>query len=188
MSSTQSTVPTTTTDLPVWNVDTKHSSVEFSVRHMVISTFTGKFTEFEADIHFDQANPVVSWVNARVAVASVDTGNDQREAHLRSDDFFNAEQFPYMTFRSTKVAHDGDDYKIYGDLTIRDVTKSVVLEAEYGGTVADPWGNQRAGFAAETTINRREFGLNWNAAIEAGGAVVADKVKIRLHIEAVRAK
>jgi polyisoprenoid-binding protein YceI len=119
-------------------------------------------------------------------VESIQTGNTQREDHLRSDDFFNAETYPTMTFRSTSIERDGEDYKIRGDLTIRDITRPVVFEAEYGGIVKDPWGNQRAGFVAETTINRRDFGLNWSAVIETGGAVVADKVKIKLHIEAVR--
>lgn len=174
------------TTIPTWTIDRTHSSVEFSVRHMVVSTFTAKFTSFDADIRFDENRLEESSVVATVDVASIDTGNEQRDAHLRSDDFFNAERYPTMTFRSTKIERDGDELKIYGDLTIRDVTKPVVFTAEYGGQIVDPWGNVRMGVVAETTINRKEFGLNWNALIETGGAVVGDKVKIMLHIEATR--
>lgn len=175
-----------TTVAPVWSIDAGHSSVEFSVRHMVVSTFTGKFNAFNAEIHFDERTPDLASVNATVDVASIETGNDQRNAHLRSDDFFSADRFPVMTFTSTRVEGSGEDYKIYGDLTIRDVTKPVVFEAEYGGQVRDPWGGIRFGLVAQTSINRKEFGLNWNSLIESGGAVVSDKVKITLHIEATR--
>jgi len=185
VTSTTTAAPTAA-EVHTWQVDAAHSTVEFSVRHMVISTFTGRFTSFEGTVSFNEAQPEASSVVATVDVESIQTGNTQREDHLRSDDFFNAETYPTMTFRSTSIERDGEDYKIRGDLTIRDITRPVVFEAEYGGIVKDPWGNLRAGFVAETTINRRDFGLNWSAVIETGGAVVADKVKIKLHIEAVR--
>jgi polyisoprenoid-binding protein YceI len=153
---------------------------------MVVSSFTGRFTSFDATLEFEEQRLDASRVAATVDVASIDTGNEQREAHLRSDDFFNAEQYPTMTFESTRIERDGDNLTLYGNLTIRDVTRPVVFDVEYGGQVQDPWGNVRTGFVAETTINRKEFGLNWNALIETGGAVVGDKVRIKLHIEATR--
>jgi polyisoprenoid-binding protein YceI len=184
--SSAATVLTPATTSTTWSLDQAHSTVEFTVRHMVVATFSGKFTSFDAEIQFDEVRPETASVSATVDVASIETGNEQRNGHLRSDDFFNAEQYPQMTFTSTRIVRDGGEFKIHGDLTIRDVTKPVVFEAEYGGQVIDPWGNARLGIVAETTINRREFGLNWNGLIESGGAIVADKVKIKLHVEATR--
>lgn len=180
----QSAEPTAA--LPAWSIDPLHSTVEFSVRHMVVSTFTGRFTSFAADIRFDEDRLDDSSIVATVDVASIDTGNEQRDAHLKSDDFFSAAHYPQMTFRSNRIERTADGFKIYGELTIRGVTRPVVFDAEYGGQVVDPWGNIRTGIVAETSINRKDFGLNWNALIETGGAVVGDKVKITLHIEATR--
>ncbi len=177
----------TETRTTTWTIDKTHSIAEFAVKHLVVTTVKGHFREFEGTIYLDEANPENSFVNASIDVASIDTNVPDRDAHLRSDDFFNAEQFPKITFQSTRVELvDGSRAKIYGELTIRDVTKPVVLDVEYEGQVDDPWGNRRAAFTATTQISRKEFNVRWNQAIETGGAVVGDNVKITLHIEAVR--
>lgn len=168
-----------------WAIDQVHSNVEFAVKHMMISTVRGRFHQFEGVLVLDEANPAASSVNATIDAASVDTNADQRDAHLRSDDFFNADLFPKITFRSTKIEGKGDDWKMTGDLTIRNVTKSVVLDVEFEGRGPDPMGGQRAGFTATTKINRKDFGVNFNAALETGGLLVGDDVKITLNIEAV---
>ena len=179
---------TTQTAVSTWNIDASHSIAEFAVKHMMISTVKGRFATLEGAIEVDEANPLASSVTASIDVASIDTKDEQRDAHLRSDDFFNAEKFPKITFASKRVERvDADNYRVIGDLTIRDVTKEVVLDTEFGGQVADPWGNQRAGFMATTQVNRKEFGLKWNNLLETGAVAVGDKVKITLHIEAVRA-
>lgn len=178
---------TTETAVRTWNIDASHSIAEFAVRHMMVSTVKGRFGRLEGAIEGDEARPAASSVRATIDVASIDTHDEQRDAHLRSDDFFNAEKYPHITFVSKRVERvDEERYRIVGDLTIRDVTKEVVLDAEFEGQVRDPYGNQRAGFSATTQINRRDFGVSFNAALETGGVIVGDKVKITLHIEAVR--
>ena len=179
---------TAQTAVSTWNIDASHSIAEFAVKHMMIATAKGRFATLEGAIEIDEANPLASSVTASIDVASIDTKDEQRDAHLRSDDFFNAEKFPKITFASKRVERvDAENYRMVGDLTIRDVTKEVVLDTEFGGQVADPWGNQRAGFMATTQVNRKEFGLKWNNLLETGAVAVGDKVKITLHIEAVRA-
>lgn len=181
-----STAPTTV-GTSVWNIDPTHSSAEFAVKHMVFTTAKGVFRDLEGIVEFDEANPAASKVEATIQVASIDTRDANRDAHLRGDDFFNAEQFPTITFRSNRVeVEDENRGKIYGELTIRDVTKEVVLDTEYHGQLLDAYGKQRASFTAQTEISRKEFGLRWNALLETGAAVVADKVKITLDIAAVR--
>ena len=178
---------TTETAVRTWNIDAAHSIAEFAVRHMMVSTVKGRFGTLEGAIEGNEANPVASAVRATIDVASIDTRDEQRDAHLRSDDFFNAEKFPHIAFVSKRIERvDDENYRVVGDLTIRDVTKEVVLDTEFEGQIRDPYGNMRAGFTATTQINRRDFGVNFNAALEAGGLVVADKVKITLHVEAVR--
>ena len=170
-----------------WTVDPAHSIVEFAVKHLVVTTVKGRFREFEGTVQIDEAHPENSSVSASIDVASIDTNVPDRDAHLRSDDFFNAEMYPKITFRSTGVERlDDTKFRIHGDLTIRDVIKEVVLDGEFEGQVDDPWGNRRAAFTATTEISRKEFGVRWNQLIESGGAVVSDNVKITLHIEAVR--
>lgn len=169
-----------------WAIDATHSSVEFAVKHMMVSTVRGRFKAFSGEIQADEANPAASSVTAAIDVASIDTGVDQRDEHLRSDDFFNAAQYPQITFRSTAIEQRGDEWKLAGELTIRDVTRPVSLDVEFEGRGADPWGGERAGFTATTKINRKDFGVNWNGVIEAGGVVVSDQVKITLNIEAVK--
>ena len=187
MASAATTAPTTPTAVSTWTIDPAHSGVEFAVKHMMVSTVKGRFGSFEGKIQLNEADPASSSVTASVETASVDTREAQRDAHLLSDDFFGAEQYPKMTFRSTKVEHvEGDRWQITGDLTIRDATREVVLDTEYEGQIKDVWGKQRAAFNAETVLNRKEFGLNWNGLIETGGVVVGDKVRVTLNIAAVR--
>lgn len=178
---------TTQTAAGTWTIDGAHSVAEFAVKHMMVSTVKGRFQTIRGDLQIDGANPSNSRVEAEIETASVDTGQEQRDAHLRSEDFFGSEQFPLMTFRSTSVEQVADDeWKVSGDLTIRDVTRLVVLDTEYEGQIRDAFGKQRAAFTATTAINRKDFGLNWNGVIEAGGVVVQDKVKITLHIAALQ--
>ena len=172
-----------------WTIDPTHSIAEFAVKHLVVTTVKGRFRDLEGTIEIDEAQPENSAVEAKIAVASVDTNVEDRDNHLRSDDFFNAERFPYLTFRSTRIERiDEERFKLVGDLTIRDVTKEVALDGEYEGQIADPWGNQRAAFTATTQISRKEFNIRYNQVLETGGAVVGDNVKITLHLEAIRQK
>jgi len=173
--------------LATWALDSTHSIAEFAVKHMVVATAKGRFGAMEGTLQWDGQNFSTASVNATIDVTTINTGDANRDGHLKSDDFFNAEQFPTATFRSKRVdSKDNDEFKLVGDLTIRDITKEVTLDVEFEGQVKDPYGLQRSGFTAQTSINRREFGLNWNAVLEAGGAVVADKVKITIHAEFTR--
>jgi len=170
-----------------WNIDASHSHVEFAVKHLMISTVKGRFAEVEGTIVLDEANPANSRVEARIAASSVNTHEAQRDAHLRSADFFDAENHPYLTFSSTRVDPKGEsDFTAYGDLTIRGVTHPVALEGEFAGSTSTPFGTTMAAFSAKTKINRKDYGLNWNAALETGGVLVGDEIKISLEIEAVQ--
>lgn len=181
------TPQTAETAVKTWTIDPSHSIAEFAVKHMMVSTVKGRFATLEGAAEIDETNPLASSVRASIDVASITTNDAQRDAHLRSDDFFNAEKFPSITFASKRVERvDAENYRIVGDLTIRDVTKEVVLDTEFEGQVRDPYGNQRAGFTATTQILRGEFGVSFNGVLETGGLIVSDKVKITLHIEAVR--
>ena len=176
---------TTTTTIPAgtWALDTAHSSVGFTVRHMMVSKVRGRFTDFTADI-VTAEDPRLSTVNATVQMASIDTGDEGRDGHLRTNDFFDIEEFPTMTFSSTGITGSGSDYELTGDLTIKGVTKPVTFDLEYGGIGKDPWGNTRAGFTLTGTINRKDFGMAYNAVLETGGIMVGEKVAIELDIEA----
>lgn len=170
-----------------WTLDKSHSNVDFQVKHLVISTVRGHFRDFDATLHIDEDDPENSSVTATIDVASIETNEANRDAHLRSDDFFNAEAFPRITFQSTRVERlDGTDIRITGNLTIRDITRPVVLDADYQGRIDDPWGNERIAFSAQTEISRQDFNVRWNQILEAGGVAVSDKVKIILYVEAVR--
>lgn len=170
-----------------WTIDPNHSIAEFAVKHLVVATVKGRFRELEGKIEIDEANPENSSVEVKIAVASVDTNVEARDNDLRSDNFFNAEKFPYITFRSTRVERlDEEHFRLWGNLTIRDVTKEVVLDSDYEGQIVDPYGNKRAGFMATTQISRSEFNVKWNQVLEAGGVAVGDNVKITLHAEAIR--
>jgi polyisoprenoid-binding protein YceI len=167
-----------------WVIDPVHSDVGFTVRHMMVSKVRGRFARFEGEI-VTGADPLQSSVNATIDLTSIDTNNEQRDGHIRSADFFEVETYPTMTYRSTGVRRNGDDFILDGDLTLKGVTKQVPLRLELNGFGPDAYGGTRAGFSASADINRREFGVNFNAALETGGAVVADKVSIHLEIEAV---
>lgn len=170
-----------------WNIDLSHSAIHFSVRHMVVSKTRGRFGKFSGQLSFDPKNPTAASVQVTIEPASLDSADAQRDGHLRSADFFDVEKFPQATFKSTKVqALDGDKYQVTGDLTLRGVTRPVVLEASFEGTGKDPWGGERAGFSATASIDRREFGLEWNKALETGGLLVGEKVELTLEVEAVK--
>jgi polyisoprenoid-binding protein YceI len=167
-----------------WTIDPLHSEVGFSVRHMMVSKVRGKFTKFSGDL-VTAENPLASSVNAEIDLSSIDTGAEQRDGHLRSPDFFDTENHPAMTYRSTGIRAKGDGYVLDGELTLKGVTKNVPLTLELNGFGPDPYGGTRAGFTATGEINRQDFGVTWNAAMEHGGVVVSDKVNIHLEIEAV---
>jgi polyisoprenoid-binding protein YceI len=169
-----------------WNVDPSHSGLNFSVKHLMVSKVRGRFASFSGTLNI-AADPLQSSVTAEADVASVTTGDAGRDEHLRSGDFFEAEKFPTISFASTKIESDGDDFVLHADLTIKGVTKNVKFELEFDGVGKDPWGNTKAGFSAEAEINRKDFGLEWNAALETGGVLVGEKVKIQLDIQAVKA-
>lgn len=175
-----------TTAIPTWDIDATHSGVYFSVRHMVVAKVRGRFTAFGGAIAFDESAPERSSVEVRIDTASVDTGVPQRDGHLRSPDFFDAEKFPAITFKSRRV-ETGEGLRVIGDLTIRDTTREVVLPVEFAGKAKDPRGGERAGFTTRLAIDRKDFGLTWNQLLEAGGVAVGDKVEIELEVEAVKA-
>jgi len=170
----------------VWNIDASHSSVAFVARHLVVSKVRGRFDTFAGAITI-AADPLQSTVDATIEVGSINTSDASRDGHLKSPDFFDAEQFPTITFATTGVRASGGDYVLTGDLTIKGATHPVELELEFNGVEKDPWGGTRAGFSAETEINRKEWGLEWNVVLETGGALVGEKIKIQLDIEAVKA-
>jgi polyisoprenoid-binding protein YceI len=167
-----------------WSIDPVHSEVGFTVRHMMVSKVRGRFRDFSGQIVTGQDVPGSS-VTAEIDLASIDTGNEQRDAHIRSADFFEVETHPTMTYRSAGIRRHGDDYIVDGKLTLKGVTKDVTLALEINGFGPDPFGGTRAGFTATGEINRRDFGVNFSAVMETGGAVVSDKVTIQLEIEAV---
>ncbi len=178
---------TTTKQTPgTWAIDASHSNVEFSVRHMMVTTVKGHFSLISGTMTVDANDHPASLVSATVDVTSVSTRDANRDAHLKAPDFFDAEKYPTITFRATRSERvDDDEYKVHGNLTIRDVTKPVVFEVEYEGEVKDVYGKQRASYTAKTEISRGDFGLTYNAALEAGGVAVSDKVKIMLDIALV---
>lgn len=171
-----------------WTIDPAHTQIEFAVKHMMFTTVRGQFSDFEGTVELDEENPAQSSVSVTIETASVDTGVSDRDDHLRSGDFFDAENHPRIIFESKSVSgsiEEGGDFEIVGDLTIRGVTKEVTLGAAFDGTGTDPWGGTRAGFTAETAIDRRDFDLTWNQALETGGVLVGHDVKISLQVQAV---
>ena len=169
-----------------WNVDPSHTVVGFTARHLMISKVRGRFTTFTGSVTIAE-DPLQSTVEATVDLASVTTGDEARDGHLKSGDFFDVENHPTMTFRSTGIKADGDDYILTGDLTVADKTRSVDFELEFDGVTQDPWGGTRGGFSAKTEISRKDWELTWNVALETGGVLVGDKVKIELDVELVKA-
>ena len=170
-----------------WAIDPAHTGLEFAVKHLMISTVRGRFGEVEGTLTLDGRNPAASTVEVSIPVASIDTRNEQRDAHLRSADFFDAEQFPAITFRGKRVEGDATgDFRLVGDLTIRGVTREITLDVESNGRSRDPWGNEKIGFEARGKIARSEFGLNWNQALETGGVLVGDEIKLTIDAQFVK--
>lgn len=170
-----------------WGLDPTHSEVGFKVRHMMLTNVSGNFGEFTADAETEGDDFTTAKINFSATVKSISTNNEQRDQHLQSPDFFDAEKYPAITFKSTSFAkQDEDTFKLEGDLTIKDVTRKVTLQAEYGGVSKDPWGNTKAGFSVTGKINREDFGLTWNAALETGGVLVSSDVKLHAEIQMVK--
>jgi polyisoprenoid-binding protein YceI len=170
-----------------WQVDAAHSAVNLTVRHMVISKVRGRFTRWNAKLALDTSDLARSSVEVEIEAASIDTGVADRDAHLRSPDFLDAQRYPTLHYRSRRVeAVSKERLRVVGELTIRDVTREVVLDVEYGGQGKDPWGNQRVGFTATTSLHRKDFGLTWNQALETGGVLVADRVDVEIELQAIR--
>jgi len=169
-----------------WQIDPTHTSIEFSVKHMMFTTVRGQFRSFDGNLSIDPHNPTNSRVEGSIDVASIDTGEEQRDAHLRSGDFFDVENYPKMFFRSTRIEPLGaNQYKVYGEMTIKDVTREIVFHIADEGQGQDPWGNQRRGISAETKLNRKDFGLTWNVALETGGWLVGDEIKVSIELQLV---
>ncbi len=167
-----------------YNVDTSHSTVDFKVKHMMVSNTKGTFDEFKGSFEYDEETKVLKSLNGEIKVASINTSNKKRDDHLRADDIFDAKKYPNITFKLTKI--DGDD--AYGDLTIKGVTRNVKLDFENGGTVKDPWGVERAGFSLSGKIKRADFGLTYNSILEAGGVAIGEVVKLDIEMEGIKVK
>lgn len=174
--------------MSAWNLDPAHSQIEFAVRHMMVTTVRGQFHKFAATVDFDEAHPERSKVEAHIDASSIETGADARDAHLRSPDFLNTAKYPELAFRSTHIERAGDAYKIDGDLTMHGETRPVTLDAEIGGVVPNMQGGRRAGFSASTKISRKDWGLTWNGALETGGVLVGDDVKITMDLAVLQAE
>jgi polyisoprenoid-binding protein YceI len=169
-----------------WDIDVSHSAIHFHVRHMIISKVHGRFAKWSGRIELDEQDLTRSSVDVRIDTASIDTQVADRDTHLKSPDFLDVARYPEMSFRSKRIENAGGAYRVVGDLTLHGVTREVALEAEFAGTGKDPWGNQRAGFSAKAALDRRDFGLVWNAALETGGVLVGEKVEIAIELEAVK--
>ena len=171
-----------------WDIDTTHSSIGFSVRHMVFAKVRGRFGKWSGKVGLSEGDLTQSSVSVTIDAASIDTGVVDRDNHLRAADFLDVAYYPELRFVSTRVeSADGERYRVHGNLTIRDATREVVLDVVYNGQAKDPWGNQRAAFTATTSIDRRDFGLAWNQVLEAGGVLVGERIDIEIELQAVRA-
>jgi len=170
-----------------WSIDPAHTVVEFAVRHMMLSKVRGQFEKIEGDIHLDEDKPEVTAVDVKIDTASINTRDDKRDNHLRSGDFFESEKYPYMTFKSKKVEMiDDDSAKLYGELTIKTITKPIVLDVEYTGKAKSPWGTTSVGFTGRTKISRKEWNLTWNQALETGGVLVGEDIDVNIELELVK--
>lgn len=185
MAGSQATMEKGTTT--IWKLDPAHTLVEFAAKHMMITTVKGRFSEVEGTIHDVDDDPTRSWVEATIKAASIDTRTPDRDNHLRSADFLDVEHYPDITYRSTRIEKTGDNsFRMHGDLTIRGQTRPVALDVTREGRGKDPWGGERAGFSASGKIDRRDWGLTWNQALETGGILVGNDIKISIEVEAVK--
>ena len=169
-----------------YTLDVSHSRLGFVARHAMVTKVRGQFGAFTGTARIDEATPASSKVDLSIDVASIETGSPDRDGHLKSGDFFDVETYPTITFSSTEVKRDGSDWAVTGDLTIKDATLPVTIEFEHTGSARDPFGNLRVGFEGETTINRKDWGLTWNAALETGGVLVSEKIKLEFDISAIK--
>jgi polyisoprenoid-binding protein YceI len=174
--------------MSTWTLDPAHSQIEFAVKHMMVTTVRGQFRKFTTEVDFDEEHPERSSIVAHIDASSIETGMEARDAHLKGADFFDAETYPELTFRSTSIEARGDSFKIDGDLTIRGETRPVTLDAEIGGVVPNMQGGRRAAFNATTKISRKAWGLTWNVALESGGFLVGDEIRISLDIAVLQAE
>ena len=174
--------------LQAYAIDASHTTAEFVVRHLMITKVRGRFTQITGTVDLAEGSTVPAGISAVIEAASIDTREEQRDGHLKSADFFEAEKFPQITFKSTRAEGSGDSFKIVGDLAIHGVTKEITLDTTFEGRAVDPWGNSRVGYEAHGKISRKDFGLTWNQALEAGGVAVGDEVKIELNVEAIAPK
>jgi polyisoprenoid-binding protein YceI len=190
MTTTTTTVPAQTSTGALsgtYAIDPTHSRIGFVARHAMVTKVRGSFNEFEGSGFFDAENPSQSSLQLTIQAASIDTRNADRDAHLRSNDFFDMDTHPEITFTSTAVQPvDDEHHRVTGDLTIKGVTKPVTIDLEYTGSAVDPYGNQRIGFEGQTTVNRKDWGVNWNAALDAGGVLVSEKVTLEFEVSAIR--
>jgi polyisoprenoid-binding protein YceI len=172
-----------------WQIDPVHSGIHFSIRHFVVGKVHGRFTKISGTIQLDEGNPTNSKVDVQIDANSVDTNDEKRDGHLKTPDFFNTGEHPFITFRSTKVEAAGKDkFRVTGDLTLRGATKPITFDVEHGGQVKDPWGLNRGGFSLKTQINRKDFGIMFNQTLEGGGPALGDTIEISIDVEATKAK
>ena len=171
-----------------WNIDPDHSIIEFRVSHMVVSKTSGRFTDYQGFVVMDAEAKTFKAIEATIQATSINTNQEKRDTHLRNADFLDVKQFPTITYKMKSSQKDGETYKVVGHLTLRGVTKEVVLTGTFNGVTKDPWGNTRAGFTADGTLNRKDFGMIWNKTLDSGGLVVGDEVQIHLDIECIKAK
>ena len=172
--------------MSTYKIDAAHSEITFKVKHLMITNVTGSFTKFDGTMESEAADFSDAKITFEADTASISTHNEQRDGHLKGDDFFNAEKYPELKFVSSSFAKNGEGYILKGDLTIRDVTKAIELKADYNGAMVDPWGQSKVGFEAEGVIKRKEFGLSWDAVTEAGGIVVSDDVRLQFNIQFIK--
>ena len=171
-----------------WDIDLDHSAIEFRVAHMVISKTAGRFMDYRGFVDMDAEAKTLKTIEATIKTESINTNHDKRDAHLRNADFLDTKQFPTMTYKMKSYQKEGEIYKVVGNLTLRGVTKEVMLTGTFNGVTKDPWGNTRGGFSADGTLNRKDFGMVWNKTLDNGGLVVGDEVQIHLDIECIKAK
>ncbi len=181
------TTPESTQSITTWAFDQSHTNVEFSAKHLMVTTVKGHFGEVKGAIQLDESDYTKSKIEVTIDIAGLQSRDPKRDAHLRSADFFDAEKYPTATFKSTRIERkSNDEYTVYGDLTVRDVTKEIALDSSFDGLAKTPWGAEVIAFNAKTKLNRKDFGLNWNVALEAGGVLVSENINLTIDAEAIK--